>query len=259
MSNGVRVRWHDAGRVDRTMNPVTPSSVKPLAETFPVMPKSRSRSRCALRLAAGACALAAALAACSSRSPSTTPAAQVQYSNASVFSGAVLTSPYSLPTATFTDTTGAPTTLRPPAPGNLTLVFYGFIHCADDCPTTMADIAAALRGMPQAQQDRVTVDFVTSDPWRDTPAVMRAWLNRFNSGFTGYTAAWDTVHSAAAALGIDLEKPASRVGDYQVTHGLQVLGFTSDGKAHIEWLIKDIQVLQLRHDLQLILSGTPIR
>jgi protein SCO1/2 len=215
--------------------------------------------RAAIRLAVAACALTAALAGCSAGTSAAAPAAQVQYSPSSVFSGAVLTTPYSLPTATFTDTSGAPATLKAPGPGNLTLVFYGFTHCADDCPTTLADIASALRGMPPAQQERIGMDFVTSDPWRDTPAVIRTWLNQYNPRFNGYTASWDTIHATAAALGISLDKPASLSGDYQVTHGLQVLGFTPDGKAHIEWLIEDIQVLQLRHDLQLILSGTPIR
>lgn len=206
-----------------------------------------------------ACAAVTMPAACSATSPSAAPAAQIQYSPSSVYSGAVLSTPYSLPSATFTDTSGASATLKPPAPGNLTLVFYGFTHCTDDCPTTLADIAAALRGMPEAQQARIGMDFVTSDPWRDTPAVIRAWLDRYNTRFNGFTASWDTIRDTAAGLGISLQKPASLNGDYQVTHGLQVLGFTSDGKAHIEWLIEDIQVLQLRHDLQLILSGTPIR
>jgi protein SCO1 len=187
------------------------------------------------------------------------PVAKVEYTSTSAFAGDVLTTPFALPTQTFTDTGGAQSALQLPAKGDVTLVFYGFTHCTDDCPTTMADIEAALRGMPQAEQDRIGMDFVTTDPWRDTPAVLRAWLSQYNPKFTGYTAAWSTIHTSGASLGIDVEMPTTRAGDYQVTHGLQVLAFTSDGKAHIEWLVEELTVTQLRHDFQLILDGTPIR
>ena len=218
--------------------------------------------RLLLLLAAGTGA-ALLLAGCSSgaAAPSSkVPLAKIQYTDSSQFAGAVLQQPYSLPTQTFINTEGQSTTLKVPAKGDLTLVFYGFTHCGDDCPTTMADIESALRGMPAAEQSRITMDFLTTDPWRDTPAVMRTWLNQYNTAFQGYTASsWDTLHASAASLGVDMEKPASFAGNYQVTHGLQVLGFTSDGKAHIEWLVETIQVLQLRSDFELILNGTPIQ
>jgi protein SCO1/2 len=222
-----------------------------------VAPKRHARGgapgpRRLLLLAAGS-ATALLLAGCSSGSG--TPAAA-----APLVSGAVLEQPYSLPTETFINTEGVSTTLKVPAKGDLTLVFYGFTHCGDDCPTTMADIEAALRGMPAAEQSRITMDFMTTDPWRDTGPVMRAWLNQYNTAFQGYTAAnWSILHASAVSLGVDMEKPASFAGDYQVTHGLQVLGFTSDGKAHIEWLVENIQVDQLRSDFELILKGTPIQ
>jgi protein SCO1 len=226
-------------------------------------PVARRRRRVSV-LAAGAGAIAlAAVAGCSSGSPAAvggTPLAKIQYVNDSKFSGEVLEQPYSLPTQTFINTSGQNATLTVPAKGDLTLVFYGFTHCGDDCPTTMADIESAIRGMPAAEQSRITMDFFTTDPWRDTPPVIRVWLNQYNTAFQGYTASnWDVLHASAASLGVDMEKPTSFVGNYQVTHGLQVLGFTSDGKAHIEWLVETIQVLQLRSDFEQILNGTPIR
>ena len=226
-------------------------------------PVARRRRRVSA-LAAGAGAIAlAAVAGCSWGSPAAaggTPLAKIQYVNDSKFFGEVLEQPYSLPTQTFINTSGQSATLTVPAKGDLTLVFYGFTHCGDDCPTTMADIESAIRGMPAAEQSRITMDFFTTDPWRDTPPVIRAWLNQYNTAFQGYTASsWDVLHASAASLGVDMEKPASFAGNYQVTHGLQVLGFTSDGKAHIEWLVETIQVLQLRSDFEQILNGTPIK
>jgi protein SCO1/2 len=209
-------------------------------------------------------ATGAALAGCSSATAAPADTAvgapvKIDSTATSRFNGAVLTTPFPLPSQTFTDTGGNHVGITAPVKGDVRLVFYGFTHCADDCPTTMADIEAALRGMPAQQQARVSLDFVTSDPWRDTPAQMRTWLDRYNTKFVGLTSDWSTIHDSGAALGIDLEKPASFAGDYQVTHGLQVLAFTSDGKAHIEWMIDHMEVEQVRHDLQLILDGTPIQ
>ena len=201
------------------------------------------------------------LAGCSSTaSTAGSPVAQAtQLGPKSAYSGFVLTKPYDLPTGTFTSTHGAATTVKAPAKGDLTLVFYGFTHCDDDCPTTVADISAAWRGLPAAEQKRITFDLITTDPWRDTPSVMATWLGRFDlPSATGLTASWDVIHDSGSSVGVDVEAPVNRSGDYQVTHGLQVLAYTSDGKAHLEWLVEQVTVPQLRADLARVLSGAPI-
>jgi protein SCO1/2 len=206
-----------------------------------------------------------ALAGCSSSSTSSNagdaPVAQAtQLGPSSAYNGFVLTKPYALPTGTFSSTAGGSTAIKAPAKGDLTLVFYGFTHCDDDCPTTVADISAAWRGLPADEQKRITFDLVTTDPWRDTTSVMATWLSRFDlPSSAGLTASWDVIHASGSAVGVDVEKPASFSGDYQVTHGLQVLGYTSDGKAHIEWLVEQVTVPQLRSDLARVLSGAPIQ
>lgn len=69
--------------------------------------------------------------------------------------------------------------------GEATVVFFGFTHCSDVCPTTMADLAGAYRQLsPQTRRD-VTVVFVTEDPRRDTPTVLRGWLDGFEPAFVG--------------------------------------------------------------------------
>lgn len=211
--------------------------------------------------AAGVLALGV-LAGCSSTSAASgSPVAQASpLGPASAYNGFVLTKPYALPSGTFTSTDGTSTGVRAPAKGDLTLVFYGFTHCDDDCPTTVADLAAAWRGLPADEQKRITFDLITTDPWRDTPSVMAAWLKRFDlPSSRGLTASWDVIHDSGASVGVDVEKPASLTGDYQVTHGLQVLAYTSDGQAHLEWLVEQLTVPQLRADLARVLSGAPIR
>jgi protein SCO1/2 len=214
-----------------------------------------------------ACAVLAlgVLAGCSSSSSDAAgqsgSAAQVkQIGPTSAYSGFALSKPYNLPSGTFSSSSGGSGPIKAPAKGDLTLVFYGFTHCTDDCPTTVADISAAWRGLPAADQKRITFDLVTTDPWRDTTGVMKTWLARFNlPSSQGLTASYDVIHSSGAGVGVDVEKPTSFAGDYQVTHGLQVLGYTSDGKAHIEWLAEQITVNQLRDDLARVLSGAPIQ
>jgi protein SCO1 len=216
-----------------------------------------------LPLAATGVLALAALAGCASSSSTSTGAAAAQVKQigpTSDYNGFALTKAYALPSGAYSSTAGDSTTVKAPAKGDLTLVFYGFTHCTDDCPTTVADLSAAWRGLPAAEQKRITFDFITTDPWRDTTSVMKTWLGRFDlPSSQGLTASWNVIHASGAAVGVDVEKPTSFAGDYQVTHGLQVLGYTSDGEAHIEWLVEQITVPQLRADLARVLSGAPIQ
>ena len=204
-----------------------------------------------------------ALAGCASstRASGGSPVAQAsQIGPTSAYHGFVLTKAYGLPPGTFTSSAGGTTAIKAPAKGDLTLVFYGFTHCDDDCPTTVADVSAAWRGLTAAEQKRITFDLVTTDPWRDTPRVMAAWLQRFDlPSSVGLTASYNVIQASGAAVGVDVEKPVNFSGDYQVTHGLQVLAYTSDGKAHLEWLVEQLTVPQLRADLARALSGAPIQ
>lgn len=63
--------------------------------------------------------------------------------------------------------------------GGLLLVFFGFTHCPDVCPTTLADVRTVLRRLPAEQRDRVTVAMVTVDPARDTAAVLVPYVHGF--------------------------------------------------------------------------------
>lgn len=89
------------------------------------------------------------------------------------------------PRLTLHDTEGRPFSLGERPPDEVTVVFFGYTHCPDVCPTTMADLAAARRELPTEIRDRVTVAFVTEDPRRDSPAVLRRWLDGFDPDFMG--------------------------------------------------------------------------
>ena len=65
-------------------------------------------------------------------------------------------------------TSGRPFDLAADTHGQVTLVYFGYTHCPDECPTAMADVATALRHTDPAVAKQVDVVFVTTDPWRDT-------------------------------------------------------------------------------------------
>jgi len=85
--------------------------------------------------------------------------------------------------------------------GQVVLVYFGYTHCPDVCPTTLSKIADAMRDLgPDAQ--RVLSVFVTLDPANDTPAVLRAFLANFHPPPLGLTADPATTAAAATDWGI---------------------------------------------------------
>src|SRR4051794_16006592 len=102
-------------------------------------------------------------------------------SSADTFSGAVLPRPYHVPTTGLTDTAGRPFSLANSTHKRLTLLFFGYTHCPDECPTTMATLASAMLQLDSSDRANVQVVFVTTDPARDTGRVLRHWLDRYSS------------------------------------------------------------------------------
>jgi protein SCO1 len=173
----------------------------------------------------------------------------------SLFDGVVLGNALAKPAITLTDTGGQPYNLVQRTAGKLTLVYFGYTHCPDVCPTTMADLAATLRQLTPAQRARIDVVFITTDPNRDTPAALGAWLGQFSSGFVGLTGPFPVIQKAAASLGIAIQAPVALPGGgYTVTHGAEVLAFNTDGKAHVVYTAGET-VAQYVHDIPLLLAG----
>lgn len=147
-----------------------------------------SLSTCA-RHGASLLVAAAAVTACGGDGDAaegrTTSEAAVVERAPSVYHGTLLDPPLERPKLTLRDTDGRPFSLAERPAGEVTVVFFGYTHCPDVCPTTMADLAAAHSQLPATVRDQVTVAFVTEDPKRDTPAVLRAWLDGIDPSFVG--------------------------------------------------------------------------
>lgn len=95
--------------------------------------------------------------------------------------------------------------------GRPTLLYFGYTSCPDECPTAMADIAAALRATPADLREQVEVVFVTTDPDRDTPQILRSWLDKFSTEYVGLVGTQAEVDAAQVATGIAAAEKGGQV------------------------------------------------
>lgn len=134
--------------------------------------------------------LAVTAAACSSgptetAEPRDRPVTMAEDPTRSGLHGTPVDPPLPRPTQRLRDTSGDPFSMATRPKDELTVLFFGYTHCPDVCPTTMADLAGARNRVPAAVRDRVTVVFVTEDPGRDRPRPLRRWLDGFDPSFVG--------------------------------------------------------------------------
>lgn len=122
--------------------------------------------------------------------------------------GTALVTPLQVPALELVNDQGQATTLAA-SDGRLRLVFFGYVQCPDVCPITLASLQNTYRTLTPEQQRKIVVQFITVDPANDTPTLVREYLNRFNSAFTGLTGKPDTIDEAAKALYVANIKPSS--------------------------------------------------
>jgi protein SCO1 len=117
--------------------------------------------------------------------------------------------------------------------GKVVALFFGYTHCPDVCPTTLSEMANALKALgPDAQ--RVQVLFVTVDPRRDTPELLRDYVPAFNPGFLGLYG--DAAATAKVTKDFKIyaaERPGKTPESYTVDHSAQTLVFDAQGKLRL--------------------------
>jgi len=124
------------------------------------------------------------------------------------------------------DSQGRPVT-RTALLGRPTLVYFGFTHCPDECPDTLAALARVRR---QAAVPGLQVFFVTVDPQRDTPAVLAGYLRHFDPSFLGLTGDPADLNRFAAGLGIGITRIDLPGGGYDFDHTMAILLFDSGAR-----------------------------
>lgn len=198
--------------------------------------------------------LAAALPACDP-SPEARPAAAGETGETRpAWRGRVLATPFPRPAFTLADTRGQPFDFATETDGEVALLFFGFTHCPDVCPVHMANIAAVLDDLGWAARDRIRVVFVSTDPDRDTPERIRAWLDRFDPRFVGLRGTLDEVNGIQRQLGLPPSVIDGRGENYTVGHAAQVLAFSADGPARVVYPFGTRQV-DWAADLPRLLAG----
>ena len=172
----------------------------------------------------------------------------------SAFRGAVVGPGITLPSVTLTDTSGRPWNLATKGRGRITALYFGYTHCPDVCPTDMADLATARRALAPDLRNKVDIVFVTVDQKRDTRAVMRKWLDRFDTSIIGLTGTPAQLSAAAKALRIRYGTTTPAKGLPEVSHSSQMTAFTTDGVSRLIWL-DGTAVSDIVNDMRLLASG----
>jgi len=113
--------------------------------------------------------------------------------------------------------------------GHPVVLFFGYTHCPDECPTTLARLAKAVRasGVPSD----VRVAFITVDPERDSPATLKRYVRLFDPGFIGLTGSLRTLSPVYAAYHTarEIDQVDHERHDYSITHGTTIYYVGRDG------------------------------
>ena len=126
------------------------------------------------------------------------------------------------------DTMGKPVT-EGDLIGKPSALFFGFTRCPDTCPTTLTTLTEVMKVLgPEA--DRLNVVFVTVDPTRDTPAVLRDYLSSFDPRIRGFTGTEGQVAAMARAYHVLYRRVPLPGGDYTMDHSAAVLTFDQAGR-----------------------------
>ncbi|MEU6183383.1 SCO family protein [Streptomyces coeruleorubidus] len=196
------------------------------------------------------------LTACGSGNDSDKPVAVVSEQAGTEKAATVLDKPFEKPDLVLTDTQGKKYDLRKETEGKPTLVYFGYTHCPDVCPSTMSNIAVAKKQLPKAEQDELRVVFVTTDPDRDKPAELGKWLKGIDPQFIGLTGDFPTIQAAARTLGISIDPPhKDKNGKIISEHGTQVIAFSPKTDGGYVLYGEDATVDDYTKDLPKIAKG----
>lgn len=113
--------------------------------------------------------------------------------------------------------------------GKASLLFFGFTHCPDVCPTTLQSMTVWLQGLGP-DGDAIRPVFVTVDPERDTPEVMAAYLGAFDPRIIGLTGSPQQVAAMLKAYRVYSKKVETTGGDYSMDHSSAVYVMDANGK-----------------------------
>jgi protein SCO1/2 len=155
-------------------------------------------------------------------------------------------------TLSLTDHTGKPRTLED-FKGEVVVLFFGYTQCPDVCPTTMSDLAQAMK-LLGPQSDQVQVLFVTVDPERDTQEVLAEYVPSFNPTFIGLYGTPEQLAATASNFKIFYTKQESEgKSGYTIDHSAGVYVFDKQGNVRV-YVKYGQKPAEIAHDLKTLLD-----
>jgi protein SCO1/2 len=113
--------------------------------------------------------------------------------------------------------------------GRPSLIFFGFTHCPDVCPTTLFEISEVLKAMG-TDADRVNAYYISVDPERDTQAAMKEYLSSFDPRLKGLTGNTEEIAKVLSEYRVYAKKVPLKDGDYTMDHTALIYLMDRDGK-----------------------------
>jgi len=138
--------------------------------------------------------------------------------------------------------------------GKVVFVFFGFTQCPDVCPTTMTELAEVRRRLG-ADGDRVQGIFVSVDPERDTPVLLKAYLTGMDPSFIGLTGSLAEIESTAREFKVFYQKVPTSGGGYTMDHTAGAYVFDPSGQVRL-FVRYGLGVDALTADLRQLLTPT---
>jgi len=138
--------------------------------------------------------------------------------------------------------------------GKVVAVFFGFTHCPDVCPTTLAELAQTVKRLG-ARSDEVQILFITVDPARDTQKVLAQYVPAFDPRFLGLYGDPATTAKVAAAYKVFFApQPPNASGNYTVDHSAAIFVIDRRGRPRLV-MGAGRTVSGMVHDIKLLLQG----
>jgi protein SCO1/2 len=134
---------------------------------------------------------------------------------------------------TLTDQDNRPFTLSS-LEGKVALIFFGYTMCPDACPTTLSKLSSAYARLTPEERARVKTLYITVDPERDTPAVMKEHLSYFGVDAVGLSGSVEEVSKVAAQFGAHFERSTdTTAAGYLMSHTVKVFGLDAKGRTRL--------------------------
>jgi protein SCO1/2 len=152
---------------------------------------------------------------------------------------------------TLTDHNGQPFSLSS-LEGKVALIFFGYTMCPDACPTTLSKLSSAYARLTPEERARVKTVYITVDPERDTPAVMKEHLTYFGVDAIGLTGSVDDTAKVARQFGAHFERTSDKTAaGYLMSHTVSIFGIDAKGQtrllidyeASVDLVVKEIRAL----------------